>query len=236
MSRKFSSWADDSDSDLEPEAYNTSTFSKSTPTSPLQHKKEEKSTFYTAISKQTEGPWAFILSNLSYYLTLDELKEFYKTKLSTDQFNIRMFKCKKSERFIGNALIEVKDQKSAGKIVDTMGMKLKNREIQLRLGVSEAEWQKKSPTSKPYQKFARSNSKYNTQTPTKSSPQRSKCRPLAQLNEYSDLFRAGAADPYVDFESQVTMEDRENFITNWTYGWQMQQAMYYYNQQVYMPY
>ena len=136
MSRKFSSWADDSDSDPEPEAYNTSTFSNSTQT----YKKEEKTAFYTQISNQAEGPWAFILSNLSYNLTNEELTDFYKSKLSTDQFSIRMFKCRKSERFIGNALIEVKDRKSAGKVVDTLGLKLKNREIQLRLGVSEAEW------------------------------------------------------------------------------------------------
>ena len=73
-------------------------------------------------------------------MTNEDLTDFYKSKLSTDQFSVRMFKCRKSERFIGNALIEVKDRESAGKVADTLGMKLKNREIQLRLGVSESEW------------------------------------------------------------------------------------------------
>lgn len=74
MSIKYSTWADDSDSDLEIEEYNTIVSANLT----VDKEKDQKSSLVTQIEGQSSGPWAFILSNLSYSLTIDELRKFYK--------------------------------------------------------------------------------------------------------------------------------------------------------------
>ena len=80
------------------------------------------------------GPWAFFLSNLSFKLTIEELRDFFGKLIGTDDFIARLIMLKGENKPAGKAILQVKDMEAALVVVEQVGNELGGRRLMIRTG------------------------------------------------------------------------------------------------------
>ena len=85
------------------------------------------------------GPWAFFLSNLSFKLTVEELRDYFGQIFGHDNFTARLIMLKGENKPAGKAIIQVKDMQAALAVVEQVGNELGGRRLMIRIGRPDVE-------------------------------------------------------------------------------------------------
>jgi len=86
------------------------------------------------VKSNETGPYAFFLSNLSFKLTIEELRDFFGNLIGTDDFIARLIMLKGENKPAGKAILQVKDMEAALVVVEQVGNELGGRRLMIRTG------------------------------------------------------------------------------------------------------